>query len=96
MIYDSVDIEFNGFKLSARPILFNYDKNGNPISIIKYETLCPNCGNLIEIFDLSVIKCTCKVNQQKIVKVGSVKSDVKKEIETCPFVDPIELGIFKI
>lgn len=113
-VYDRIEIIVSGLeRLTARPIEFEYDPTGNPIKVMRYESTCPACGNMIIFSPGDIIKrggkdhviCNnCHVDAYdefdvkgpdiRIKQTGQevVKND--KPVPVCPFVDPIEIGIF--
>jgi len=78
--YDRVEIIFHGEKLTARPIEFLYDDKGMPMSAIKFETVNPATGQMTQFL------------------IEDLKEEQfegpKKSKFPCPFIDPIEKGIF--
>jgi hypothetical protein len=123
-LYDRIELIVAGTQsLSARPIDFEYDNDGNPINVIKYETTCPECGQMI-VFEPSEIVIRNKVlyvgcslcgkghiSNDEVVPVLArrpeivvVPSGQRLELDRlsevvdrgCPFIDPIEAGIFEI
>lgn len=107
-VFDRISITIGGWGLTARPVEFEYDKDKNPVSCIKYETTCPSCGNGVLFFGLdndNVICPTCVgkvIPKDKVVINNRVQiiseEDLKKPVilEDNPFQDPIGLGLFKL
>ena len=118
-LWDRIEVIVSGReKLTARPIEFKYDKDGNPTVVLRYETTCPICGELVQFNTTEMItkegyqyiNCHCvkeiktktSVNvlmQRPGIEVLNDKKIVKKEVKVeeghgCPFIDPIEAGLF--
>lgn len=106
--FERIELLVVGVKLSARPIEFEFDKNKNPIKATKYETTCPKCGDMIQFFGVkeSVGCAACGaiatkvkiVEPSVIIKHGAVarRKVNDQEQRGCPFIDPVEVGVFKV
>ena len=56
-VYDRIELIVAGKqKLSARPINFRYDDDGNPVEVTLYETTCPGCGNMIQFVPSQMVE----------------------------------------
>jgi len=63
-VYDRIDVVVsNKEKLTARPVGFEFDDDGNPLYAITYETVCPVCGQVIgfQIQHATIIRNTIHV-----------------------------------
>lgn len=128
--FDRIQVIVDGVEMMARPIDFVKDENGNPLRAIKWETVNPKNGQLIqfEIGEVSWIGEVAvwgenfekvqpnggnfiKINDAKKIPVTELKQlgatkvlgekleppvRVPKPESICPFIDPIEQGIYKI
>ena len=72
--YERIEVIVSGSELlTARPIEFEQDDDGNNLSVFKYETTCPLCGYMVQfhpnelkiIDDKKYINCVC-VGAKKI------------------------------
>ena len=77
--YDRIEVIVSGRELlTARPIEFEQDDEGNNLSVFKYETTCPLCGSMVQfhphevdvVGDKKYINCACmgtkKVNYSAV------------------------------
>ncbi len=136
--YERIDILVNNTPLTARPIEYAHAEDGLPMKALKYETVNPDNGQLLQ-FDISeivsqfvqappiiqvapksscgkktlrnaqtskVIKSELPVENELVellsnnknpfaIKGGNLGVDVGVDINI-PFIDPIEVGLFKI
>lgn len=54
--YDRIELVVAGTQtLSARPIDFEFDEDNEPISVTRYETTCPECGQMIVFESVDVV-----------------------------------------
>jgi hypothetical protein len=82
-LFDRIDILVNGYELTARPIEFDYDAEGQPILVLKYETTCPTCGAMIQFGHTEhyydghyVFNCPeCKMEDEG----PEIESEIKKD-----------------
>lgn len=47
-IFDRIDVVIAKHELTARPVDFKQDDDGNLIEILRYETTCPLCGCMVQ------------------------------------------------
>jgi hypothetical protein len=119
--YDRIEVVIKGHTLSARPIEFINDKAGMPYQAIKWETIDPENGHMVQFGIEEVVirndiaylgevpnnKESVQINKKEIKKKekknreiarkAEIKEEkVKDEIEECPFIDPIEAGVYNV
>lgn len=106
-IYDRIDVIIGGEKLTARPVEFEHDQDGNPVAVTKFETTCPLCGNAVQFSapdtkpeEIVAVACDCKREPPVIAPPSRLRPMAEKVLEApvyvCPFVDPLELGLMII
>lgn len=89
-VYDRINVIIAGEELTARPIEFDLDASGMPIKAIRFETVDPTTGQLLQFNHNSSIV------QPEVEQVKSGPRRIRNLSELCPFVDPLELGLMVI
>jgi PHP family Zn ribbon phosphoesterase len=105
--YDRISIQIGEYELTARPIDFIFE-NEEPKLATQYETTCPSCSNMIQFYPetKTSVQCpTCgygkvisevvRVDKLEVIESGQVIGRKKPIVMAeCPFIDPVELGLF--
>jgi hypothetical protein len=128
--FDRITVIIDGTEMMARPIEFINDEKGNPQRAVKWETVNPDTGQLIQfgigdvtwvgemaIWGKEVLNIKpnggnfIKITDAKRIPVTELKSlgatrvlgerpsppvRIPRPESVCPFLDPIEQGIYQI
>jgi|APFre7841882654_1041346.scaffolds.fasta_scaffold88991_2 hypothetical protein len=91
-LYDKINVLVAGIELDARPVEFELDKDENPIVPLVYETVCPQCGCMIQFKikevalvdgkpSIGCVECGAYSKGPQMVKVsGAVQIAVEGQI----------------
>ena len=86
-------------EMQARPIEFEFDVEKNPLVALRWESVHPKTGELLQFGMENLVPREdgkYDYSETPVSPLYGIKTSIPGVSNDCPFQDPVELGLFKI